>query len=109
MVGIDKRAIPIEQHATQTPDLPCCHRSEEHTSELQSQPNLVCRLLLEKKKNVHEQATLRTALALLTARADARSDPTVSHARPDRPATAIIAGPTHRVPRQTTAWHRRIS
>src|SRR5688572_31616919 len=29
---------------------PGCHRSEEHTSELQSQSNLVCRLLLEKKK-----------------------------------------------------------
>src|SRR2546427_2898742 len=28
-------------------------RSEEHTSELQSQSNLVCRLLLEKKKNVY--------------------------------------------------------
>src|SRR5690554_7394626 len=28
------------------------HRSEEHTSELQSRPHLVCRLLLEKKKNV---------------------------------------------------------
>src|SRR2546430_12624432 len=27
-----------------------CERSEEHTSELQSQSNLVCRLLLEKKK-----------------------------------------------------------
>src|SRR5256886_13116597 len=27
------------------------HRSEEHTSELQSQSNIVCRLLLEKKKN----------------------------------------------------------
>src|SRR5688572_31197379 len=27
-----------------------CSRSEEHTSELQSQSNLVCRLLLEKKK-----------------------------------------------------------
>src|SRR5207237_8548055 len=27
------------------------HRSEEHTSELQSHLNLVCRLLLEKKKN----------------------------------------------------------
>src|SRR2546427_4287080 len=27
-----------------------CRRSEEHTSELQSQSNLVCRLLLEKKK-----------------------------------------------------------
>src|SRR5688572_32508130 len=28
-------------------------RSEEHTSELQSQSNLVCRLLLEKKKTSH--------------------------------------------------------
>src|SRR2546430_3875305 len=30
-----------------------CGRSEEHTSELQSQSNLVCRLLLEKKKNIY--------------------------------------------------------
>src|SRR2546426_2311273 len=30
-------------------------RSEEHTSELQSPCNLVCRLLLEKKKTVHLQ------------------------------------------------------
>src|SRR5260370_35481238 len=29
------------------------HRSEEHTSELQSHLNLVCRLLLEKKKTWH--------------------------------------------------------
>src|SRR3990167_10086037 len=29
-------------------------RSEEHTSELQSQSNLVCRLLLEKKKKTYE-------------------------------------------------------
>src|SRR5688572_31002046 len=29
------------------------NRSEEHTSELQSQSNLVCRLLLEKKKHIH--------------------------------------------------------
>src|SRR5688500_19659213 len=29
-------------------------RSEEHTSELQSPCNLVCRLLLEKKKHAHE-------------------------------------------------------
>src|SRR5215813_7394820 len=28
-------------------------RSEEHTSELQSRPHLVCRLLLEKKKKIH--------------------------------------------------------
>src|SRR2546430_5702233 len=31
-------------------------RSEEHTSELQSQSNLVCRLLLEKKKNIPAMA-----------------------------------------------------
>src|SRR5205085_10404830 len=30
-------------------------RSEEHTSELESQSNLVCRLLLEKKKTKHKQ------------------------------------------------------
>src|SRR5690606_40206014 len=34
-----------------TPPVPTSHsRSEEHTSELQSRENLVCRLLLEKKK-----------------------------------------------------------
>src|SRR5438270_13787260 len=32
-------------------------RSEEHTSELQSQSNLVCRLLLEKKKHVYQIPT----------------------------------------------------
>src|SRR2546430_13207331 len=31
------------------------HRSEEHTSELQSQSNLVCRLLLEKKKQIKKK------------------------------------------------------
>src|SRR2546422_5532980 len=30
-------------------------RSEEHTSELQSRLHLVCRLLLEKKKNTHDR------------------------------------------------------
>src|SRR3989442_3181886 len=31
-------------------------RSEEHTSELQSRPHLVCRLLLEKKKNTKKNS-----------------------------------------------------
>src|SRR5256885_7959454 len=35
------------------------HRSEEHTSELQSPCNLVCRLLLEKKKHTHPPLTPR--------------------------------------------------
>src|SRR2546430_9706159 len=36
-------------------------RSEEHTSELQSQSNLVCRLLLEKKKNIEVSLLSATA------------------------------------------------
>src|SRR2546430_6227386 len=36
------------------------HRSEEHTSELQSQSNLVCRLLLEKKKKKTSQSRKKT-------------------------------------------------
>src|SRR2546430_8860239 len=38
-------------HETRNEGLHSWLRSEEHTSELQSQSNLVCRLLLEKKKN----------------------------------------------------------
>src|SRR2546430_6387508 len=38
-----------------TKGLKCGRRSEEHTSELQSQSNLVCRLLLEKKKKPDSQ------------------------------------------------------
>src|SRR2546430_10362416 len=37
-------------------------RSEEHTSELQSQSNLVCRLLLEKKKQASHVHSMRYAL-----------------------------------------------
>src|SRR5258706_10377677 len=37
-------------------------RSEEHTSELQSLTNLVCRLLLEKKKILHRVRVLRRRL-----------------------------------------------
>src|SRR2546430_8306378 len=40
-------------------------RSEEHTSELQSQSNLVCRLLLEKKKVDPHQAGIRRGSARL--------------------------------------------
>src|SRR5258708_25250461 len=37
-------------------------RSEEHTSELQSPDHLVCRLLLEKKKNISTELQFRHAL-----------------------------------------------
>src|SRR2546430_5692697 len=38
------------------------NRSEEHTSELQSQSNLVCRLLLEKKKKKKKKQLLCTKI-----------------------------------------------
>src|SRR5688572_32413758 len=50
-------------------------RSEEHTSELQSQSNLVCRLLLEKKKTTE---SYRTATSRCSSRAWA-ARPTTSH------------------------------
>src|SRR2546430_5981406 len=40
-------------------------RSEEHTSELQSQSNLVCRLLLEKKKKIYSRKLMRQIFARL--------------------------------------------
>src|SRR2546430_13314350 len=42
---------PADVRRVGLPDEAVSCRSEEHTSELQSQSNLVCRLLLEKKKN----------------------------------------------------------
>src|SRR2546430_8755461 len=56
--------------------LPTMTRSEEHTSELQSQSNLVCRLLLEKKKkrNSHTTHLCRTSPI---AQRHSRADPSV--------------------------------
>src|SRR5260370_21409299 len=58
--GFSENSEGIRAVAAQWRSGACCghgpgpgsiHRSEEHTSELQSHLNLVCRLLLEKKKN----------------------------------------------------------
>src|SRR5260370_20282937 len=56
-VGISRASPHDRGIAIGTP--PLAGRSEEHTSELQSHLNLVCRLLLEKKKNTH--GTLRVS------------------------------------------------
>src|SRR5256886_9137982 len=47
-IGIEKAVEAVVEEIKKLSDLQL--RSEEHTSELQSQSNLVCRLLLEKKK-----------------------------------------------------------
>src|SRR2546429_4581983 len=56
--SVSAAAAPhVPTAARGTPRAQCARhpgpRSEEHTSELQSRLHLVCRLLLEKKKNIH--------------------------------------------------------
>src|SRR2546427_3998856 len=60
ITAADARTDPARRRA-EGPSAPyLATRSEEHTSELQSQSNLVCRLLLEKKNNT------RTSVRVLT-------------------------------------------
>src|SRR2546430_4319705 len=66
------RAMPLAAPGSLTPDevyslvayLLWRNRSEEHTSELQSQSNLVCRLLLEKKKNINDHNMVYTVISI---------------------------------------------
>src|SRR5438445_9051130 len=46
--------LPSRARRTLKKNLSLTKRSEEHTSELQSRQYLVCRLLLEKKKNINK-------------------------------------------------------
>src|SRR2546430_6648245 len=57
-------------------------RSEEHTSELQSQSNLVCRLLLEKKKTSETTLALRSGCSVA-------AQQIASDTQPDRPSTIL--------------------
>src|SRR2546429_5404353 len=62
--GVGRTVLPgahADQHIPHPVGIPG-HRSEEHTSELQSRLHLVCRLLLEKKKNHSDQSTLSSRL-----------------------------------------------
>src|SRR2546426_8038614 len=72
-----RQPVPPQERATERQPTHCSHhgspppysarsrdarraeRSEEHTSELQSPCNLVCRLLLEKKKNTEKERDFR--------------------------------------------------
>src|SRR2546430_9563382 len=70
--GLDRRDPVDDLQRVQLPSqphpAPAGHhrvRSEEHTSELQSQSNLVCRLLLEKKKK-HTKQIVKTVATAVT-------------------------------------------
>src|SRR5437870_9273039 len=51
--GMEARLVPEAGLPLETVRAAGLKRSEEHTSELQSRGQLVCRLLLEKKKNIY--------------------------------------------------------
>src|SRR5438034_4826075 len=53
-IPISHRNLPIVAAARDCRRAAATMRSEEHTSELQSHSDLVCRLLLEKKKRNHD-------------------------------------------------------
>src|SRR3712207_9260164 len=53
LLQIHHAAVRDQVVSESTSPLPVHKRSEEHTSELQSRQYLVCRLLLEKKKNTY--------------------------------------------------------
>src|SRR5246127_6013458 len=57
---LDRRERQHEPHGHRRRHRPRRRRSEEHTSELQSQSNLVCRLLLEKKKTKNSRKSHKT-------------------------------------------------
>src|SRR2546430_342181 len=56
--------MSLENSGPRKQQIEASYRSEEHTSELQSQSNLVCRLLLEKKKKKYVVYTLDISLVL---------------------------------------------
>src|SRR5688572_31859348 len=56
--SLRSRQVLVQVGSAQLGDYIFGLRSEEHTSELQSQSNLVCRLLLEKKKKNNTQYIL---------------------------------------------------
>src|SRR2546430_10071610 len=82
MIIADFRHRALRHHA----------RSEEHTSELQSQSNLVCRLLLEKKKKIqkHNGSDQRRTHMHLRKRDLTRDNPFLVCARVRPMTTSII-------------------
>src|SRR2546422_6117026 len=64
--------VPIAMHSEALLECGKTYRSEEHTSELQSRLHLVCRLLLEKKKqqNCNRHVTIRRSTYVVTSTRD---------------------------------------
>src|SRR5256885_9185628 len=98
-LGVQAKALLLQRHAY------ACHpfRSEEHTSELQSPCNLVCRLLLEKKNNISYPLII---LVILDSSALVAISTFLTHDQAD-PASRCTAGPPLPCVSQTTGYSVR--
>src|SRR5256885_11882390 len=81
-------ALPISHRPTRAWTCRACRwpspssptaRSEEHTSELQSPCNLVCRLLLEKKKKIQNQRPSNPHIIIVTFRSIRQTETHATH------------------------------
>src|SRR5256885_8054005 len=79
MEPVPAAEVPLEAAAAE--EVPVVERSEEHTSELQSPCNLVCRLLLEKKKTRY-----LSCISSPPSRSPAETPSRPSRSRPSTPA-----------------------
>src|SRR2546428_7554427 len=68
VIEIAKTAVDIEDHYHTAQDIEFAIRSEEHTSELQSRSDLVCRLLLENRNRSCSRSGSRCRQARRTSR-----------------------------------------
>src|SRR5436305_11731714 len=60
VAGSSNCAVAVQHRVVRPAVITGNDRSEEHTSELQSRPHLVCRLLLEKKKTSAHQSSIQS-------------------------------------------------
>src|SRR5256885_2856284 len=93
-MGVETLTAPAPPHWTLSQQ-----RSEEHTSELQSPCNLVCRLLLEKKKKRDRQSTQ------CQARARGARTALLPRGRVRNPRRAVLQLSTRHLSRATPHWH----
>src|SRR5256885_9836388 len=66
--AVEREVEDLDALITEAGGSACVYRSEEHTSELQSPCNLVCRLLLEKKKKSIKHSGFSPTILCVVAR-----------------------------------------
>src|SRR5690554_7251666 len=88
-----QQQLTLQKIFLQDASYECPQRSEEHTSELQSRPHLVCRLLLEKKKKKMITQYMVHAVPIPPTEHNLRTPSDQNH----RPTTSLTATLSHAI------------